>query len=312
MRKGLPPVNWLRAFEVAARHLSFTGAARELGVTPSAISQQVRLLEQHIGATLFERLPRGLALSLAGEAYLPVVAESFERLSRGTAALFGGTADPDRLSLRSAAGFARFWLIPKLPRFLDAHPEITVRLSSRTWSAESFEIESDMEIRFGTGPWPGFGAERLTWDKVFPVCSPRLRSVSRLKRPEQVSGLRLIHSVGFREGWSDWLAAAGAQDVVPAGSVEFDSAVLSLELALAGEGVALSRNCFADALLADGKLVAPFPQQIEASEAFHLLWPAARSPSRSMQLFRDWILAEATETAPVRVRRRTGPRTASR
>jgi LysR family transcriptional regulator, glycine cleavage system transcriptional activator len=312
MRKGLPPVNWLRAFEVASRHLSFTGAARELGVTPSAVSQQVRLLEHHVGATLFERLPRGLALSLAGEAYLPVVAESFERLSRGTAALFGGTADPDRLSLRSAAGFARFWLIPKLPRFLDVHPEVTVRISSRTWSAESFEIESDMEIRFGTGAWPGFRAERLTWDQVFPVCSPRLRSTSRLRRPDQLSGHRLIHSVGFREGWSDWLAAAGAADVVPASSVEFDSAVLSLELALAGEGVALSRNCFADRLLAEGALVAPFPQQIEASEAFHLLWPAAGPPSRAMQAFRDWILAEATATGPVRVRRRSGPRTASR
>ena len=295
MRHGLPPVNWLRAFEVAARHLSFTGAARELGVTPSAVSQQVRLLEHHVGATLFERLPRGLALSLAGEAYLPVVAESFERLSRGTNALFGGAADPDRLSLRSAAGFARFWLIPKLARFLDAHPEITLRVSSRTWSAESFEIESDMEVRFGTGPWPGFSAERLTWDKVFPVCSPQLRAKSRLKRVEQLSTERLIHSVGFREGWSDWLAAAGAPDLVPVGTVEFDSAVLSLEMALAGEGVALSRSCFADALLAEGSLVAPFPHAIEASEAFHLLRPTGRPPSRAMQLFRDWILAEARE-----------------
>jgi LysR family transcriptional regulator, glycine cleavage system transcriptional activator len=289
MRHGLPPVNWLRAFEVAARHLSFTGAARELGVTPSAVSQQVRLLEHHVGATLFERLPRGLALSLAGEAYLPVVAESFERLSRGTAALFGGASDPDRLSVRSAAGFARFWLIPRLPRFLDAHPEITLRVSSRTWSAESFELESDAEIRFGTGPWPGFSAERLTWDRVFPVCSPKLR----LRRLGQLSQHRLIHSVGFREGWSDWQAAAAIPDLVAAASVEFDSAVLALEMALSGDGVALSRSCFADGLLAQGRLVAPFAHSIEASESFHLLWPAGHPPTRAMQLFRDWMLAEA-------------------
>ena len=291
MRNDLPPVNWLRAFELAARHLSFTGASRELGVTPSAVSQQVRLLEQHMGAALFERLPRGLALSVAGEAYFPVVAESFERLSRGTAALFGKTAHPDRLSLASAAGFARFWLVPRLPRFLEAHPEIVMRISSRTWSAESFELDSDMEVRFGTGPWPGYSAERLTWDKVFPVCAPRLR----LKRVDHLRNHRLIHSVGFREGWSDWLAAAGALDLVSAGAVEFDTAVLSLEMALAGEGVALSRTCFVQTLLAEGRLVAPFAHRIEANEAFHLIWPAGRSPSRALQLFQDWLLAEAVE-----------------
>jgi LysR family glycine cleavage system transcriptional activator len=292
-------VNWLRAFEVAARHLSFTSAARELGVTPSAVSQQVRLLEQHVGAALFERLPRGLALSLAGEAYLPVVAESFERLSRGTAALFGETTDQDRLSLRSAAGFARFWLIPRLRGFLDAHPEITLLISSRTWSAEPLELDSDMEVRFGTGPWPGFSAERLTWDKVFPVCSPKLR----LARVEELRQHRLIHSIGFREGWSDWLAAAGAPELTAA-SVEFDSAVLSLEMALEGDGVALSRNCFADGLLAEGRLAAPFRQTIEASEAFHLLSPAGRPPSRAMQLFRDWLLREVRQSArPARGRR---------
>ena len=298
MRNGLPPVNWLRAFEVAARHLSFTGAARELGVTPSAVSQQVRLLEHHIGASLFERLPRGLALSLAGESYLPVVAESFERLTLGTDALFGA-ADPGRLSIRSAAGFARFWLMPRLPRFIEACPEVSLRILSRTWSAEPLEPESDMEIRFGAGAWPGFTAERLSWDQVFPVASPRLR----LKRPDQLRSQRLIHSIGFREGWSDWLSAAGLAGLTPASAVEFDSAVLSLEMALAGEGVALSRSCFVDQLLADGRLVAPFPQRIEASEGFHLLWPAGRAPTRPMQLFRDWILAEERRTAPPRRRK---------
>jgi LysR family glycine cleavage system transcriptional activator len=290
MRKGLPPVNWLRAFEVAARHLSFTGAARELGVTPSAISQQVRMLEQHIGASLFDRLPRGLALSVAGESYLPVVAESFERLTRGTDALFGG-ADPGRLSIRSAAGFARFWLMARLPRFIEAHPEVSLRILSRTWSAEPLEPESDMEIRFGIAPWPGYTAERLSWDEVFPVASPRMR----LKRPDQLEGHRLIDTIGFREGWSDWFAAAGLHRPARVGSIEFDSAVLSLEMALAGEGVALSRSCFADGLLAEGRLVAPFPQRIEASEAFHLLWSAGRAPSRPMQRFRDWIVTEARQ-----------------
>jgi LysR family glycine cleavage system transcriptional activator len=120
-----------------------------------------------------------------------------------------------------------------------------------------------------------------------------------LKRLDELAAQRLIHSVGFREGWSDWLAAAGARDFLPTRSVEFDSAVLSLEMALAGEGVALSRTCFVEAMLAEGQLFAPFPQRIEASEGFHLLLAAGHPPSRAMQLFRDWILAEAGSTRPL-------------
>src|SRR4051812_30251347 len=126
-----------------------------------------RLLEHHLGATLFDRLPRGLSLTLAGESHLPIVAESFERLSRGTQSLFGESGR-ERLTLRSAAGFARFWLLPRLPAFVLARPEVTVRLASSTWGFEPFEADIDLEIRFGVGPWPGFRAERLSWDEVFP------------------------------------------------------------------------------------------------------------------------------------------------
>ena len=301
MAKGLPPVNWLRAFEVAARHASFSGAARELGVTPSAVSQQVRLLEEHLGAALFDRLPRGLALTLAGESYLPIVAESFERLRRGTRTLFGGR-DRERITVRSAAGFARFWLLPRLPRFAKDHPELTLRVASSTWGVEPFDSDIDMEIRFGTGPWPGFSAERLSWDWVYPVCSPRLR----LKDPAELARQQLIHTIGFREGWGEWLSAAGLPGLKPAASIEFDSMVLSIQLALDGEGVALGRSALVDGLVESRRLAIPFALRLEAEESFHLLWRAGRQPSAAMQLFRDWLLSEAAATR--RPSRRAGGR----
>ncbi|MCI0429809.1 MAG: LysR substrate-binding domain-containing protein [Rhodospirillales bacterium] len=286
----------MRAFEVAARHLSFSGAGRELGVTPSAVSQQVRLLEHHLGAALFDRLPRGLALTLAGETYLPIVAESFERLSRGTQALFGAT-DRERLTVRSAAGFARFWLLPRLLRFVEAHPEIILRIASSTWGFEPFEADIDLEIRFGVGPWPGFRAERLTWDQVFPVCSPvLLKGRQRIGSPADLARYCLFHTIGFREGWGEWLAAAGLPRLTPEYSIEFDSAVMSIELAMAGEGIALGRSSLVDVLLSRKRLVAPFPLRIESNEGFHLLWPASRRPISAIQLFRDWVLTEAAAT----------------
>jgi len=296
MAPGLPPVNWLRAFEVAARHLSFSGAGRELGVTPSAVSQQVRLLEHHLGAALFDRLPRGLALTLAGESYLPVVAESFDRLSRGTRALFGESGR-ERLTLRSAAGFARFWLLPRLPAFVVAHPEVTVRLASSTWGFEPFEADIDLEIRFGMGPWPGFRVERLSWDEVFPVCSPALlKGRQRIASPADLARHPLLHTIGFREGWGQWLAAAGDPHLNSAGSIEFDSAVMSIELALAGQGVALGRSSLVSRLLEQKLLAEPFRVRLQSEEGFHLLWPISRRASAAMQLFLTWVLAEAAAT----------------
>jgi LysR family transcriptional regulator, glycine cleavage system transcriptional activator len=300
MANDLPPVNWLRTFEAAARNASFSGAARELGVTPSAVSQQVRLLELHLGTALFDRLPRGLALTLAGESYLPIVSESFERLTRGTLSLFGASSR-ERITVRAAAGFARFWLLPRLPRFIESHPELTLRLASATWAVEPFDSGIDLEIRLGTGPWPGFGAERLTWDEVFPVSSPRLRLAS----PLQLARHRLIHTIGFREGWSEWLAGVGLANLEPARTIEFDSLVLSLQLALEGEGVALGRTALVASLLENGRLTAPFPLRLEASEAFYLLWRSGRPLSAAMLRFRDWLLAEVeAEAKSKRPRRR--------
>ncbi|WP_119459499.1 transcriptional regulator GcvA [Rhodospirillaceae bacterium SYSU D60014] len=298
MADRLPPLNWLRAFEAAGRHMSFTEAARELGITQSAVSQQVRLLEQHLGRLLFHRLPRGLKLADAGEALLPLVRETFGRLAEGTAEIFGRTSG-DRLAIRVTPAFAVLWLAPRLPRFYAAHPEIKLRIISSTWLADQSDPGIDLEVRYGRGNGAGPQADRLTWDHVFPVCSPALcQGPRRLTAPADLAGHRLLHAIGFRDGWAHWLAQAGVADQVDAArGQEFDTAILALDLAMQGAGVALGRTCFVAPLIAAGRLVAPFDVTLTTEEAFYVVSPEGRSDSQAAQLFRHWLLAEAKAPA---------------
>jgi LysR family glycine cleavage system transcriptional activator len=283
MSSRLPPINWLHAFEVAARHMSFTEAGRELGVTQSAVSQRVRLLERHLGRPLFHRLPRGIKLAAAGESLLPLLSETFNRLVEGTGEIFGRPGR-DRLVLRATLGFAAFWLAPRLARFHAAHPEIGLRVITSVWSAEYPAPGIDLEIRPGTGSWPGLEAERLTWDKVFPVCSPALlRGRNRLASPADLARHTLLHQIGFREGWIHWLARAGASGQVDANKgVEFDTAVLAIEQAVRGKGVALGRTCYVEELVAEGRLAVPFDIVLASTEAFYLVSPRAGATTRPL------------------------------
>ncbi|TLZ32348.1 MAG: LysR family transcriptional regulator, partial [Gammaproteobacteria bacterium] len=169
MKNGKTPVNWLRSFEVAARHLSLSAAASELNVTPAAVSQQVRLLELRLGEKLFVRHARGLRLTLAGEALVPVCRESFERLDTALAELFGDRGK-QQLVIRVSLGFARQWLLERLAGFARKHPEIPIRLATTVWAAEPLDSSVDVDIRLTAGPIPGMQSHQLTHDAVFPVC----------------------------------------------------------------------------------------------------------------------------------------------
>lgn len=299
MPRRLPPLSWLRAFESAARHVSFAAAAEELGVTPSAVSQQVRLLEQHLGRVLFHRLPRGLRLAEAGEAYLPLLSETFERLAAGTGEMFGDR-NGDRLSVRATMAFSVFWLAPRLARFRAQYPEIELRITSSIWPAEFPDPGIDLEIRHGNGDWPGLEAERLTWDRVFPVCSPVLLDrAPGLAHPAELAQHTLLHTIGFREGWVQWFAAAGVAGRVDAHQgLEFDTAVMAVTLASEGAGVALGRTCFVDRLLTKGALIAPFTTSLDTTEAFYLVKPARRPETEVASAFRDWLRAETSAVLP--------------
>jgi LysR family transcriptional regulator, glycine cleavage system transcriptional activator len=280
------PVGWLRVFEVAARHLSFSAAAEELRVTPSAVSQQVRLLEHRLGQALFQRLPRGLRLTGAGEALVPVCRESFERLDSALLELFGDRRG-DRLVVRVAAGFARHWLLSRLADFSKKHPDVPLRIVASIWAGEPLDPNVELDIRLGSGPVQGMACIKLTDDELFPVCSPKLM---RGRKPPDLTALPLLHTIGFAQGWRDWLDAAGTERHANPRDVEFDSVLLSLEMAALGHGIALARTSFAEDLLREKRLVAPFAPRLKAIDNVYLVHAPGLSHRSPAGVFRDWLL----------------------
>jgi LysR family glycine cleavage system transcriptional activator len=292
MGHQMPPLPWLRAFEASARHLSFTNAAAELNLTQAAVSKQVKLLEHYLREPLFERLPRSLTLTKAGAAYLPKVNDAFERLSAGTLEVFGGRR-MGILSVRAPVGYAITWLAARLPRFMAAHPKTQVRIVSSVW-ADDYDSETfDLDIRYGFGNWTGFTADRVTWERLIPMCLPQI--AARMSCPDDLSKERLLHVLGYQEGWTTWLAAAGASQVDPGSGLWFDTTPMALEVAAHGGGVALGRSSMMERELATGRLVRPFDLELPIDEGFFLVAPdkGARHPDAA--LFREWLLAESKQ-----------------
>lgn len=293
MGHQMPPLPWLRAFEASARHLSFTNAATELNLTQAAISKQVKLLEHYLREPLFERLPRSLTLTKAGAAYLPKVNDAFERLSAGTLEVFGGRR-MGILSVRAPVGYAITWLAARLPRFLAAHPKTQVRIVSSVW-ADDYDSETfDLDIRYGFGKWAGFDADRVTWERLIPMCLPEI--AARLASPDDLSKERLLHVLGYQEGWATWLAAAGTTHVDPGSGLWFDTTPMALEVAAQGGGVALGRSSMLERELASGRLVRPFDLELPIDEGFFLTAPEKGARHPDAAVFRDWLLAEAHST----------------
>lgn len=293
MKKRLPPLNWLRSFEAAARHLSFTHAAGELSLTQAAISQQVKGLESQLGAALFKRLPRGLELTDAGLAYLPAIHEAIQRLSVATDEIFG-QGRIHQLTLRVNLVFMTTWLAPRLGRFRTRYPDIGLRFTSNIWCGES-DKEADVEIRYGQGSWAGLKSERLTWDQLFPVCSPALLDNSSSFESLDALGLHpLLHVIGYEEGWGYWLNKTGYRHLDTPRGLQFDTLISALEMAAQGQGFALGRSSLVEGMIADGRLIAPFSQKVATSEAFHLVYPAHQYIHPHAEIFRSWIVEEAT------------------
>jgi LysR family transcriptional regulator, glycine cleavage system transcriptional activator len=280
------PVNWLRVFEVAARHLSFTAAAEELRVTPSAVSQQVRLLEHRLGHALFQRLPRGLRLTVAGEALVPVCRESFERLDVALIELFGDRKG-GRLTVRVAAGFARHWLL-----FSTKHPGIPLRIVASIWAGEPLDPNVEIDIRVGSGPIQGMACVQLTEDEVFPVCSPKL--IRGRKLPD-LATVPLLHTIGFAQGWGEWFQRAGVERRATTRDMEFDSVLLSLEMAALGHGVALGRTSFAEDLLREKRLLAPFRLRLKTTDNVYLVHAPGLAPRSPAGIFKEWLLRAAAK-----------------
>ncbi len=296
MRQNLPPLNWLRTFEASARHLSFTSAASELNLTQAAVSKQIKLLEQYLGEQLFHRNARSLSLTRMGSAYLPKVRDAVALLADGTAEVFG-YRQSRILTVRVTVGFSVGWLGPRLFRYCRRHPDRSIRILSSVWNDEYNREAFDLDIRYGSSDWPGFRADRLTWEELTPICSPALRSGEPpLRRPADLLHHSLLHVLGYEEGWTAWLRAAGLEDMPVGYGYQFDSSLVAHELAAAGVGVVLGRLSMIDRELRSGRLVAPFELTTAVDEAFYLLSPVERALHPDAELFRGWLLEEA-ETA---------------
>ncbi len=300
MARKLPPLKALRAFEAAARHLSFTQAAAELHVTQAAISHQVKLLEDHLGLTLFRRLNRRLVLTEAGQVYLPVLREAFDRIAAGTEQLY---KDEDSGPLRVSVlpSLAAKWLLPRMSRFRDRHPEIDVMISANNKLVDFSDDSVEMAIRYGMGNYPGLQTDLLLSDEVFPVCSPSLLQGSKpLEKPEDLRHHTLLHDEVSRHDespdWRNWLRAAGVTDVDWTRGPGFSDSSMVIEAAAAGQGVALAHCWLAAADLESGRIVRPFGPSMPSRYAYYVVSPLALAERRRVRLFRAWLLEEAEKT----------------
>ena len=299
MKRSLPPLNGLRAFEAAARHMSFTDAAHELSVTQAAISHQVRGLEQRLGLKLFVRRNRSLLLSEAGQAYLPAVRSAFDQLNEATEKLL----QKDRgghLTVTTTSSFAMKWLVPRLGGFQRANPEIDVRISTGTSLVEFSREDVDIGIRYGRGQWPNLVAERLVDEDVMPVCAPSLvKGPNGLKKPADLKRFTLLHSINFPDDWQVWLTAAGVKGVDASRGLSFDFALATYQAAMDGLGVALGRNPLVEPDLKAGRLVVPFEFKRSSDFAYYLVYPPEAIRRRKIKAFRDWVVLLSEVASPV-------------
>lgn len=297
MRRSLPPLRALRAFEAAARHLSFAQAAAELGVTPGAISHQIKSLEDWLGAPLFERLTRALRLTEAGEAALPLLTDGFDRLAEGTARM-RERLDQNLLTVSVSPGFGSLWLVPRLDRFRRLHPEIEVRIDGTDRIVDIAGGEADVAIRYGPGGYKDVDSHRLFGMRATPVCSPELlKQAPALKSPADLRHQTLLH-IEWKEAegsWRTWLMAAGVSDVDPFKGPRFTKEEMAVRAALDGEGIALIGDRMAADHLSSGRLVRPFGADLTTQLvfAYFLLSPPHRADDPKIRCFRDWLLAEA-------------------
>ncbi|WP_342735305.1 transcriptional regulator GcvA [Bradyrhizobium sp. B117] len=299
MTARLPSLNGLRAFEAAARHLSFTLAASELNVTQTAISHQIRRLEEELGIRLFIRQNRALALTPEARDYLPGVRAAFNDLRLATDRLL--RKDDDKvLTVSTLASLAAKWLLPRLTDFQEQHPGIDVRITTSTSLVDFQRDNVDAAIRYGRGQWPGLRADWLMADELFPVCSPSLlRGDKPLRQPEDLRGYPLLHTSNANsDDWRLWLTAAGLpSDIARQPGITFDMIFMTIQAAIDGIGVAMGRTSYVQDDIAKGRLVVPFKIALPADAGFYLVAPEGRREAPKLAAFRQWLVAATQNKA---------------
>jgi len=292
----LPPLNALRGFEAAARHLSFTRAAEELHVTQAAISHQVKALEDHLGMPLFRRLNRALLLTDEGQALFPAVRDALDGLAEATSRLQARDSGGP-LTVSTLPSVAAKWLVPRMSHFIDRHPDIDLRIQANERLVDFARDDVDVGIRFGGGEWPGVQAVWLADEDVAPVCSPELtRGPDALREPADLVRATLLHETmgpmtDFPQ-WSTWLAAAGVDGADADRGPAFSHTHIMLQAAVDGRGVALAQMLLAADDIATGRLVAPFDLRLPTGYSYYVVCSAASAERPKVRAFRDWIIDE--------------------
>lgn len=295
MARRLPPLNALKAFEAAARHLSFTKAAEELFVTQAAISHQIKTLEDFLGLPLFRRLNRSLILTYEGQLLLPAMSEALDLIMVTTDRLHRHQHS-GMLNVATMDSLAANWLVPRMGRFRRENPDIDVRVSTSDQLIDYARDGIDLGIRYGRGDWPGMHVTHMMTEEVFPVCSPKLLEEGPpLKKPDDLKHYTLLHD-DMREDWRMWLMAVGATEVDPTRGPGFKHSNIVYQAAIVGDGVALGRSVQVADELERGRLVKVLDFALPANYAYWIVSPLSSADSPKVKLFREWLLAEAGET----------------
>jgi DNA-binding transcriptional LysR family regulator len=294
-RNALPPLDLLVGFESAARHLSFTKAGEELYLTQSAVSRQIKELEEELGVALFQRRHRALALTEAGQQFYAATAQVLTTMRAATDRLRAQTGKRS-VSVTTTHSFAALWLIPRLAGFTRAHPGVDVRITAETRVQDLDRDGLDIAIRHGPASLAGPNAVRLMGEKVFPVCSPKLIGRLPLEKPEDLRHHVLLQ-YDDPDGrhpwlhWKTWLEVERIAELRPAGTLSFSGYEQIIPAAVAGHGVALGRSPLVKDLLASGELVAPFRSTADPARAYYAI--LSRRASTEASDFLDWLKEEA-------------------
>jgi len=303
MSRPLPPLSSLRSFEAVARQLSFSKAAEELSVTPGAVSQQIRAFEERLGAKLFERTRRSVALTRLAARMLPDVQAGLDLLARACSSRSVPLGERT-LTISVTPSFASKWLMPRLPGFYDQNPDIDLRISATVELADFKRDGIDLAIRLGHGRYPGLHAEPLLGEALTPLCSPKiLKGKGRLKTPDDLRKHRMIHDTsipgqGEHSAWDKWLALAGARHISARRGVRFTLAELAMQAAIDGAGIVLGRLVLAEGDVAAGRLVRPFRTVLPLDVSYFLVRSEAAAPRPEMRRFRDWLFSSLGRSLP--------------
>ncbi|WP_282607696.1 LysR family transcriptional regulator [Pelagibius sp. Alg239-R121] len=293
MNRALPPLTWFRAFEASARHLSFTLAAGELNVTQSAVSQHVRALEQKFAVMLFERKPRGLALTEAGRRLLPYAASAVDELAKATA-MFLPRVHAERLDIACTTTFAVVWLVPRLERFRRANPDVTLRLLSTLWPDDYLTEKTDIQIRFGSRALLNDEPALTIEDNIIPVCTPDL--APSIDRTDSLWDLPMIETIGALYSWERWSQEAGLP-TPPAPKFVVDSMILAKTMAESGEGVALASRFICRDSISQGQLIVPIDRPVSSDDCFSVSLSEFTTEKPAAKAFYDWLLSEIGDEA---------------